>query len=244
MRPFALAVTIAVALASALAASPAAALGRVRGDGRTITQPRELTGTFDEIELRGPVDARVRVGPPQAVSVTIDSNLQSHVLVRVVGRKLRIDTDARLDHHGEAYVTVTLPTLRALGTEASGDAVIVDERGGGKGDLSLATSGSGDLRWTGEAATLSVSTSGSGDATLAGKAASLSAQSSGSGDVDARALTVHDANVQTSGTGDAELTLSGGTLSAQSSGTGDVTWYGEASNVETHVSGSGEVRRR
>ena len=61
----------------------------------------------------------------------------------------------------DGFVTVTLPALRALGTVGSGDAVIAGGPGG-KGDLSLATSGSGDIRWTGEATTLSVSTSGRG----------------------------------------------------------------------------------
>jgi hypothetical protein len=236
MRPFVLAVTTALALA----ASPATARDRVRGDGQLTTQPRDLGEAFDEIELDGGIDARVRVGPAHAVSVTIDSNLQRHVRLYVERRTLRVDTDADLDHRGEAYVTVTLPALRALSTRGSGDAVVE----GGQGDLALATGGSGDIRWSGEAGTLSVSTSGSGDARLSGKADALDARTSGSGDLHARELTVRDANVQTSGTGDAELTLAGGTLSARTSGTGDVTWDGDASNVVTQESGTGDVRSR
>jgi hypothetical protein len=235
-------VASAAALALTLAA-PVAALADedVRGNGQKTTEKRDLAG-FERVAVRGEIDVHATVGPAWSVAVTIDSNLHEHVVTRVKDATLYVETARGVDLHyrGDAYVTVTLPELRALGTNGSADAVVE----GGRGDLELATSGSGDIRWRGEAARLEVSTSGSGEVTLSGKAESFVARTSGSGDVRARELTVRDAEVRTSGSADVDLTLTGGVLKAWTSGSGDVTWYGDAEVSEKHEAGSGEVRRR
>jgi hypothetical protein len=166
------ALVLALVLAVPAAASPGE---RVRGNGQKTTEKRDV-GPFDAISLRGRIDARVKVGPALSLTVTIDSNLQDHVLTRVKDRELVVEMSPRsdIDWRGDAYVEVTLPELRSFGTVGSGDAVIE----GGKGDLALHTSGSGDIRWTGDANRLEVMTSGSGEVTLSGRAESLVARTS------------------------------------------------------------------
>jgi len=234
--------TVGLSVLTLLAVPPSAfAWGPgVKGDGRLVTERRELPGAFDAISLRGEVDARVKVGPPASVAVTIDSNLQPHVKLRVDGKTLVIEQDEDLRPAKDAYVEVTLPALRAFSTSGSGDAHIEGSDGG---DLELSTSGSGDLGWKGEARALSVATNGSGDVLLEGRARTLSAATSGSGEVSARELTVRDAEVRTSGSGDVSVRMDGGTLRARTSGSGDVTYSGNAS-VEARTSGSGEVIAR
>lgn len=233
---------LALGFSLLVAASPASARPTVEGNGQKTTEKRDVAG-FDAVALDGAIDAAVKVGPAHSVAVTIDSNLQQYVRTRLDGSRLVVDTDPKTDVRwkGKARVEVTLPALRALSTSGSGDAVV---EGGKGGDLVLETSGSGDVRWRGDAAKLEVSTSGSGDVTLAGKAQALVARSSGSGDVRAKDLEVHDAEVRTSGSADVDLRLAGGVLRAWTSGSGDVSWSGDASNVEAHTSGSGDVRRR
>ena len=214
----------------------------VEGNGKKVTQQRELPGTFDAVQTGGSLDARITVGPAPSVSVTIDENLQAQVKLRLKGSTLVIEQEGNMSYRGDAYVTITVPTLRAAGTAGSGDATIEGSSGG---DLELSTSGSGDLRWNGTAKRLAVSTSGSGDALLAGKAESLDASTSGSGDLKGAELTVAgDVNVSTSGSGDVEIRMTGGALRASTSGSGDVVYRGEARSVNARTSGSGEVRKR
>jgi hypothetical protein len=232
-------------LAAALAASTAQAWPSwrsIEGNGRKTTQRREVPGSFDAISTRGSIDARVRVGPAESVAVTIDENLQEYVNVRLEGSTLVIDQRESLSFRGDGHVDVTLPTLRAASTSGSSDMAIDGSSGG---DLDLATSGSGDIRWRGEARRLEVSTSGSGDAYLSGRAERLDASTSGSGDLEGADLTVAgDVEVSTSGSGDVEIAMAGGSLRASTSGSGDVVYRGEARAVHALASGSGEVRRR
>ncbi|MFO0583602.1 MAG: head GIN domain-containing protein [Anaeromyxobacter sp.] len=213
-----------------------------QGDGKKVTQQRAIPGAFDAVQTSGSIDARITVGPAPSISVTIDENLQPQVKLELRGSTLVIEQEGNMSYRGDAYVTITLPVLKGAATSGSGDATIDGSSGG---DLSLKTSGSGDLRWTGTAKRLEVATSGSGDAVLSGKADSLDAHTSGSGDVKGAELTVAgDVSVSTSGSGDVEIRMTGGALKARTSGSGDVVYLGDARNVDARTSGSGEVRRR
>lgn len=230
------------AAAILLAAGPALAgwgFGGIEGNGRKITEQRTVPA-FDRIALRGALDAEVRVGPAQSVAVNIDENVAPRVRTRVENRELIVDVEGPVLWNGVGRVLVTVPTLRGLSSRGSGDAEI---EGGKGGDLELETSGSGNIRWRGEAEHLTVTTNGSGDVTLAGRARSLEAATNGSGDLHAASFTVHDADVRTSGSGDVHIAIAGGTLRARTSGSGDVTWSGDAQQVDARRSGSGAIRR-
>jgi ketosteroid isomerase-like protein len=233
--------TLAVLAAAALAAALPAHAGwdDVRGSGTKVTQARRV-GAFEKVRLIGSLDLRVGVGGPVAVAVTIDDNLQPLVETAVEGDTLVVRARERLSYRGEGRVDVTVPSLRALAIEGSGDASIE----GGAGDLALSVSGSGDLAWRGEAARLEASVAGSGDMKLAGRADTTRIAVAGSGDVDAWGLTSRSADVQISGSGDVRLTLAGGELSASVAGSGDVTWQGEATVTRSVVAGSGQISRR
>jgi hypothetical protein len=233
---------IVAAAAAVLIAGSAQAWGfrGIQGNGQKTTEAREVP-PFERVSMRGSIDAVVKVGPAQSVAITIDSNLMPHVVTRVEDGRLVIETDEDLSWKGLARAEITVPRLRAFGVSGSSDATI---EGGTGEDLELSTSGSGDIRWHGEAKALEVATSGSGDVSVSGRADTAEISTSGSGDVQGRDLTVRDAEVRTSGSGDVWLRLAGGTLRASTSGSGDVTWSGDGTVAQARSSGSGEIRRR
>jgi hypothetical protein len=229
----------AAALSAVLAVLPVVASAhQVKGNGEKTTVRRELP-PFTAVRLEGQLDADVKVGGPQAVAVTIDSNLQEHVSTRVENGTLVVET-RDVSYRGPGRIEVTVPALRAVRLAGAGD-VRID---GGAGDLALAVEGAGDLRWRGKAGRLTVDLDGASDVSLDGTAEALEVEVDGSGDVKASGLTAHDAKVEVSGTGDVEVTVGGGALAASVSGTGSVRWRGEASAVSTSVSGMGEIVRR
>ncbi|BDG01597.1 head GIN domain-containing protein [Anaeromyxobacter oryzae] len=226
------------ALFLAAATLPAAAHATVHGNGEKTTVRRDLPA-FTAIRLEGRLDADVKVGAPQAVAVTIDSNLQGHVRTRVERDTLVVETD-ELSYRGPGRVEVTVPSLWALHLEGSGDVSIA----GGSGDLELRVDGSGDLRWKGGAGKLKVEIEGSSNVKLEGSADALALSIDGSGDVEAAGLTARNATVEVSGSGDADVTLGGGAFSGAVSGSGSIRWHGTAMATNTAVSGTGAIVHR
>jgi hypothetical protein len=232
----------ALLAAAAVAPSAAPAAGGIAGNGEPVTVRREVPA-FERVDLRGPIDARIRIGPARAVSLTIDSNLEAHVRTRVEDGTLRVDTDEPIAPRKTARLEVTVPSLRAVSARGSGD-VAIEGGEGGEGDLRLEVRGSGDLSWRGKVGALAVALQGSGGATLEGETRSLTASLAGSGDLRGSGLTVRDATVSAQGSGDVEITLAGGTLTASTAGSGDVVWSGEGTVSAASSSGSGRIVHR
>jgi hypothetical protein len=223
-----------------LLASATPACGRLGGNGHKTTEPRSVSA-FTAIRLEGPLDADVKVGVPPSAAVTIDSNLQPQVDVRVEGDTLVVSTRRPLIYRGVGKVQIGAPALTALTASGSGN---VEIDGSSGGDLGLTLRGSGNMRWSGGAArTLRAEIAGSGTISLSGTADALETAVSGSGDVRASALAATNARVRVSGSGDVAVTLRGGTLDAEISGSGDVHWSGEAKVARSSVSGSGRIAR-
>jgi len=131
-----------------------------------------------------------------------------------------------------------------------------------KGEVTADVSGSGDLNMKGScqsfdsgvsgsgkvnvtatiAGKADVSVSGSGKVTASGKAQQIKATISGSGKVLAADLEVSKCEVRISGSGDVEINVKDA-LDANISGSGSVTYKGNPSQVNSHASGSGHVRK-
>ncbi len=152
-------------------------------------------------------------------------------------------------------------TTNALELKVSGSGSL-DIEADAKGDIEANVSGSGNLNFKGSGQSLESSVSGSGKvgiaAALSGKAdvnvsgsgkvvASGSAQQikatiSGSGKVLAANMEVSKCEVRISGSGDVEINVKDA-LDANISGSGSVTYKGNPSQVNSHSSGSGHVRK-
>ncbi|MBS1506292.1 MAG: DUF2807 domain-containing protein [Bacteroidetes bacterium] len=131
-----------------------------------------------------------------------------------------------------------------------------------KGELTAGVSGSGDILVKGNcqsfessvsgsgkvnlAATISgradVSVSGSGKIVASGSAQQIKATISGSGKVLASNLEVSKCEVRISGSGDVEINVKD-VLDANISGSGSVSYKGNPSQLNSHASGSGHVRK-
>jgi hypothetical protein len=82
--------------------------------------------------------------------------------------------------------------------------------------------------------------SGEGDLQANGHVDWVEAEVSGAGDVDFTQLVARDAIVEISGADDIRVHATE-SLSASVSGAGDVTYTGDPSDVQTDVSGAGDV---
>lgn len=130
------------------------------------------------------------------------------------------------------------------------------------GNLNADVSGSGNLKFTGSCRDFESKVSGSGKVTVdlssalnaevgisgsgkiiaKGNAKEIKAQVSGSGEVLAAELQVDSCEIRISGSGDVEVNVKN-SLDATISGSGSVSYKGNPSQVNSHSSGSGKVRK-
>jgi len=249
-----------VLAAAALAATFATAALAGHGSGHLVTETRPLRG-FTGVEVTVPFDAAIREGHDFQVKIRVDQDLLSQVKTEIKDNTLVVRFEGRAhDIDGDSRIEITLPDLRAVAAAGSGDVSVTASR---RKDMSIASAGSGDLRYEGPAAHLRIGTSGSGDVAVhldgdaddveigtkgsgdirveGGRARELVAAVAGSGSVNAQDLTARDGKLATSGSGDIEATLEGGHASFAVAGSGGVTWHGSASVEQQARAGSGDI---
>jgi hypothetical protein len=109
--------------------------------------------------------------------------------------------------------------------------------------LESRVSGSGKVNYDGAISDRAdVNVSGSGRIIASGTARMIKTTISGSGEVRAADLEVEKCEVRISGSGDVQINVKS-ELDASISGSGSVSYKGSPSQVNSHSSGSGKVRK-
>ncbi len=206
------------------------------------SETRSVSG-FTRIDLMAPVDLEVRPGKFGA-SLEMDSEVARHLTTEVQGDTLRIGLDgSHFNFHSKQRIKVTMPELRGVHIQGSGDADIAGFKDQEKVEIRI--SGSGDVKFAGTVGGLAVWIEGSGDVLLAGgQAGSLQGRIQGSGNLKATDFKAKNVSVAIDGSGDADIRVAGGALSLSVNGSGDIRWTGEASTVSTATHGSGSIAKR
>ncbi|HLL51939.1 MAG TPA: head GIN domain-containing protein [Myxococcaceae bacterium] len=211
------------------------------GDGKAITQPRKAEG-FKRVAVQGELDVEIKEGGAYAVVVTVDGNLQPLVTTEVEGETLVVGQKENLAPSRGAKVAITLPELRGVALNGSGDAKVTGAVANRPLDFEL--SGSGDLSYDGPAQGVDIDVNGSGGVSYRGSAQALKVSVNGSGDMNAQLSgNLEKVDVEVAGSGD--IKLSGGTAQAlrvRSAGSGDLDLKGtQAKAVDVSLSGSGDA---
>jgi hypothetical protein len=196
-------------------------INAVRGSGTSTTESR-MVSDFTGIEVSGSAKLIIEQSETEALTVTTDDNLQQYVTAEVKDSKLRLGTKPSMSLSPSDRITykVLVKNLTVLG--ASGDVVV--QAGGLRTDsITVAISGSGDIRISGDATEQKIAISGSAN-------------------YDAEDLHSKDATLSISGSGKAVLAVSD-RLDVMVSGSGDVEYIGTP-QITQSISGSGSVRRR
>jgi Putative auto-transporter adhesin, head GIN domain len=228
--------TLAIAL---LAVSTGCGLlPATKGNGDVTTDNRSVS-SFSTVVNNTSLKVTVDEGDAQAVSVILDSNLQSMVLATVASDTLLLATTGELAPSAGAVVHVTVPELKSASVTGSGDV----EVGGLKSARALAffNSSSGTLRFSGQLLATAATCVGSGPIILSGSATGLEAEVQGSGSLNAKDLVVTGIGKLTnSGSGTLTATING-SVSFDLSASGNIEWYGTAQTSDSKDTGSGAI---
>lgn len=232
-----------------------------RGSGDAATETRSFDAT-EAISVESFVEVDIELGADiRAIDLTCDDNLLEHIVTEVEGSTLVIRTERGmvLNPRTTCTASVKLPALRELHVAGSGSGKVsspietlerVTVSGSGSAEIASATacevelrvSGSGALRIGSLASTCGVeaTVSGSGALEVAGSAEELVGRVSGSGALRASELHVRDLDGTVSGSGDLYGFASESAV-VRISGSGSVHLFGDTPDVNSEISGSGEL---
>lgn len=214
----------------------------VKGNGNRITETRNVTANFNEVESAGAFEVVINNAPQDGkIKLEGDSNILEKIEVEVEGNTLVLKHKKNVgsfNYSGRILITFNAKNLKSIGLSGSGS---ITAKGTQEvDDFSAALSGSGDIEAKVSANHVNSGISGSGNITLSGKTNSFKTGISGSGDVKAFQLETKDADIAISGSGDVEIT-SNGSLYGAIAGSGDVHYKGNPSKINIKSGGSGDV---
>ena len=222
------------------AATFLASCASMSGNGNVIKENRNISD-FNKIRTSGSIDVAIKSGNQFQVTVENDENLLPYVITEVRDGELFIryknDVSINNDH---AKVFVTVPSIEKIATSGSaditGDGVILNSN-----QLTISTSGSGDIKLNVDAPVITASSSGSGDIGLSGSTKDFKCTISGSGDAKCAQLKSENVEVRVSGSSDVHVFASV-SLKVNITGSGDVYYGGNPSSPEIHITGSGTAK--
>lgn len=193
--------------------------GAVEGDGIAARDQRQVAA-HGELEVNGPVQVEVRVGPAPSLLVEADANLLPYIRTEGRGNTLKIAYDRQLRSKTPVRVVYTTPRLSAVRAFGSGQVAVRELAG----------------------APLDVRKSGSGTVALSGKVDSLHARVSGSGVLDAAALSSASADLGLAGSGRMHIgAIRGDYARVSVAGSGVLQAGGAVRSLNARVAGSGSL---
>ncbi|PWT72410.1 MAG: DUF2807 domain-containing protein [Bacteroidetes bacterium] len=215
---------------------------RVRGNGVIKTEERSVS-SFKNVEVSGAIDVYVSQGEIKPVKVEGDENLLQYIEISQEGDRLIVRDKPGFNLHptGDMRIYVTAPVYNSI--EVSGASDIVGQtKITNAEDMDLSASGAGDIKMDVDAPKLHAEITGSGNIDLKGQTKEVALELSGAGHAHCYDLLSENTKVDISGAGSAEVFASV-KLDAEVSGAGSVSYKGNASNVNQHVSGVGSVKK-
>lgn len=189
------------------------------GSGNEASEQREVE-SFTAVSLSGGFDVVVTVGGTQEVTVRGDDNLLGDVETSVDDGTLELSQPDNVDLEPKAGLTVeiTVPEFESVDLSGAGD---VNIEGLSVDEFRVDVSGAGDVEATGEVDRVEADVSGAGALRL-------------------EELVAREASVDLSGAGDIHVHATE-SLTASLSGAGNITYSGDPPDVETDVSGAGQI---
>jgi hypothetical protein len=210
----------------------------------------------DAVRVDIPARVYYQPGPKPQASVSGDAELVSHVRMR--DGTLAWDTVVDCFPADDLVVRLSGPAVTAWTLNGSGkldlsdikqDVLRITTRGSGAvkaggeaREVSLDVAGSGRADLSGKQDVLRITTRGSGGVTASGEAHELSLDVAGSSRVDLGRLVSEQANAHIRGSGevdlaprqDADISISGSAV---------VRLHGAVTRIQSHVSGSGQIKQ-
>jgi len=227
-------------LATSTLVSGCRGLDCVDGSGEVRSETRQVA-SFNGVVIRGSMDLILTQDPTQSLRVEAEDNIVPLITTTVDNGTLIVDNRECIMTTRGIRIYASIPQVRLIRIEGSGDATTTGTIASPALDLSIEGSGSITMNIDGE--TVKSTIDGSGDIDLSGKAGAHTVLIDGSGDLNAEDMPVGRYSITIDGSGDCHVNVLD-TLDVVINGSGDVTYKGNPGTVNTKINGSGSVSKR
>lgn len=207
-----------------------------RGRGPIVSKQLDLA-SFHSLKLSGSDKVILTQGTQQEVRVEGQQNIIDLLRLEVRNGEWDIRTRGCIRQHERMVYYVTLPDVRGLSIEGSGD--IIGENTFVSSHMEFEVTGSGSITADIESAAVDVEVTGSGKLILDGTSESLEIEITGSGECDAYDLQAKEVEVDIEGSGNAYVTALN-RLNVGIRGSGNVYYQGNPI-IQSSISGSGRL---
>lgn len=230
-----------VLLAAALALSGCGSVGVGRTASGTTASRRIDAAGVTRLDVAYGFDVRVRLGQPEAVTVTYDDNLADLLDVRVDGATLRIQLKPNdgIENRPTLRAEVTMSRLEEL--RAAGASTVTATSRIPDSGLRLLVSGSSRVIADLALDRVDATVSGSSHLELTGMANTLRAEGSGASTLELTDLQLQDLDIRLSGASHASVQADR-TISAQASGASKLTYKGTPQFTKRDTSGGSSIQ--
>ena len=192
----------------------------VKGSGNVITESREIED-FNEVEVSGAYNINISVGGNTSLSVSAEDNLQKFITTRIVNERLIIENSRNLSPKRKIEINITTPELDLLNSSGICNIYVegIDEQ------------------------TFTLDLSGAGVTELYGKVENFNVDLAGASLLEARELFARFVEIDANDASQAEIYVSE-RLTVDLSGNGNIDYYGDPLEVNSAVSGIGQITKR
>ena len=194
-------------------------VGGIRGNGHIVTDTRPISD-FSEIEANGGFKIEWRNGPP-SLAITTDQNLLQYITTGNEDHRLRLHSRGNL--WPTRHINVVVSSTQRSGARLTGAAQLTANQLSGPN--------------------FAVESTGAAKVYLDGKVDDLITDMTGASKLDAGSLQTKTAEISSTGASKADVAVSD-SLTVSITGAGKVTYSGNPTNVEKHVSGAGSIRHK
>ena len=209
----------------------------VNGNGNVITKERNITSSFDHIEVSRGLDVYLTQSETESLTVQADENLHDIIITKVENNILKIYTEKNISYSEAKKVMVSFKNISKISASSGSDVystgfLVVD-------NLELDASSGADMDLEVKVKSLHCKASSGGDLKVNGIADALVAIASSGSDINARNLSTLTTNASASSGADIVVNVSQ-ELTAKAASGADITYLGnpETINKSNEVSGS------
>lgn len=210
------------------------------GNGKIVTEEREVTADFTEVRGSAGLDIYLTQGNENKIVVEADENLLQYIETDIESGKLHITSSENIGRSKSKKVYVTYKELNTIeassGADVTGNSVIKSQK------LSLKSSSGAELEVEVFTQDLTAKTSSGAELKVSGKASSLNADASSGSELDAKELFVINCIAEASS--GAEVTVNvKDKLETRVSSAGEINYHGNPVSVNSNKSNSGTVEK-
>lgn len=165
----------------------------VKGNGIVRTVERDMSGTFDEIEVSRGLDVYLTQSDHEKITVQADENLHNIIITKIEGNVLKIYTEDNISFSEAQKVMVSFKSVSKISAASGSD--VYSKNTIHADNLLLETASGSDMKLDVNTQSITCSSSSGSDLKLSGRTQSLIAEAASGSEIDAAELKTETSRV-------------------------------------------------